>query len=63
MLFGGYVNVEGEADVRPLDSVSTMTLDQEAQFSDATRWRQFQHRHDDDDDNDDEDDDVLARGV
>ena len=38
MLFGGYVNVEGEADVSALDTVEQMTLDQESQYGDKTRW-------------------------
>ena len=43
MLFGGYVNVEGETDVTALDTVEHMTLDQETQYSDKTRWC-FQER-------------------
>ena len=43
MLFGGYVNVEGEADVSALDSVERMTLDQENNYGDKTRWC-FQER-------------------
>ena len=38
MLIGGYVNVEGQADVSALDSVETLSLDQENQFTDKTRW-------------------------
>ena len=38
MLFGGYVNVEGEPDVSALDTVEQVTLDQENQYGDKTRW-------------------------
>ena len=33
MIFGGYVNVEGGPDTKPLDSVELFTLDNEGEDS------------------------------
>ena len=38
MLFGGYINVEGDIDVTGLDNVTSVTLDWEAKYNEVSRW-------------------------
>ena len=38
MMFGGYTRVEGGPDTRSLDTVDTVTLDQESSFAVSEKW-------------------------